>query len=238
MYFLLSGEGITDMGSGQVAGMICEGSDYLVGPMAMVAAKIVEAKHSYSILDGACGFISESSLCQRAGELKDAKKQLRLPGRRQAKETRYFFNNARLLAKFAKEKAAALDEDVVAILFRDADGTASAGRGEWAEKRQSMENGFDEEGFSKGVPMLPKPKSEAWLICAWKSQPYQGCEALEERSGNDRSPKNLKDELGNLFDDEVTRDSLCRRVEECFDIGRVEMSSFKEFRKRLEEVIS
>lgn len=238
MFFLLSGEGVTDMGTGQEASTICEGEAFLVGPMASIVAKIVEAKHHYSILNGACGFVSEGSLAHRAEELKTVKKKLRLPGKKQAKETRYFFNNARILARFAKEKAAALDDEVVAVLFRDSDGTASAGRGEWHDKRESMLDGFEEEGFDKGVPMIPKPKSEAWLICAWKNHPYQGCEALEERSGNDHSPNNLKDELDELLDEEVTPDSLSEKVGESFDIDRIKMPSFKAFRDRLEEVIT
>jgi hypothetical protein len=206
--------------------------------MATIVAKIVEAKHQYSILDGACGFVSEGSVAHRAEELKAVKKKLRLPGKKQAKETRYFFNNARILARFAKEKAAALDDEVVAVLFRDSDGTASAGRGEWHDKRESMLDGFEEEGCDKGVPMIPKPKSEAWLICAWKNHPYQGCEALEGRSGNDTSPNNLKDELDELLDEEVTADSLREKVGESFDIDRIKMPSFKAFRDRLEEVIT
>jgi len=238
MFFLLSGEGVTDIGASESATTICEGDDFFIGPMAIVVAKIVEAQHDYSILDGACGFISESNVASRAGELKTARKQLRLPGKKQAKETRYFFNNARILARFAKEKATALEDEVVAVLFRDSDGTASAGRGDWDEKRESMLDSFGEEGFDKGVPMIPKPKSEAWLICAWKTQPYQGCKALEERSGNDKSPNNLKDELEELLDEEVTPELLCEKVSQSFDIDRIKMSSFTAFRKRLEEVIA
>lgn len=238
MFFLLSGEGVTDMGAGKGAATICEGEDFLVGPMATIVAKVVEAKHDYSILDGACGFISEGSVAHRAEELKAVRKQLRLPGKKQAKETRYFFNSARILARFAKEKAADLNDEVVAVLFRDSDGTASAGRGVWHDKRESMLDGFDEEGFDKGVPMIPKPKSEAWLICAWKKNPYRGCDALEERSGNDNSPNNLKDELEELLEEEVSPDSLREKVGESFDIDRIKMPSFKAFRDRLEDVIA
>jgi hypothetical protein len=238
MFFLLGGEGVSDMGAGKAATTICEGDDFFVGPMAIVVAKIVEAQHDYSILDGACGFIFEGNVVHRGGELKAEKKQMRLPGKKQAKETRYFFNNARILARFAKEKATALDDDVVAVLFRDSDGTASAGRGEWDDKRESMLDGFEEEGFDKGVPMIPKPKSEAWLICAWKKHPYQGCQALEKRSGNDDSPNSLKGQLSDIIEDEVTPELLCEKASQSFDIDRIKMSSFKAFRDRLEEVIA
>lgn len=238
MFFLLSGEGVSDIGAANGAAAICEGEDFVVGPMAVVVSKVVEAKHDYSILLGTCGFISERSLVQRAGELKAAKKQLRLPGKKQAKETHYFFNNARILARFAKEKATAFDGKVVAILFRDADGTASAGRGDWDHKRKSMLDGFEEEGFDKGVPMIPKPKSEAWLICALKKNPYQGCQLLEGRSGNDRSPNSLKGELAELLGGKVAPEVLCEMIDRLFNIDRIKMSSFSAFRDRLEEVIA
>jgi len=44
----------------------------------------------------------------------------------------------------------------------------------------------------RGVAMIPKPKSEAWLLCALKNKPYESCEKLEDRSGNDDSPNSLK----------------------------------------------
>ena len=237
MYFLLSGEGLTDIGTDKGAATICEGNDFVVGPMAIIVSKIVECKHDYSIFDGACGFISERNVAKRAIELKSAKKRLYLPGKKQSKETHYFFNNARILARFAKEQSAVLNEQVVAVLFRDSDGTASAGRGEWKDKRKSMLDGFAEEGFDKGVPMIPKPKSEAWLICAWKQYSYQGCELLEDRSGNDDSPNSLKDELTRILGQLVTLDLICQRVKESFEINRVKMRSFNAFRERLEEVI-
>lgn len=238
MFFLLSGEGPTDMGAGKADTMICEGEDYNIGPMAIIVAKIVEARQQYSILEGGCGFVSETMLVARAGELKAAKKGMQLPGKKRAKETQYFFSNARLLARFAKDEANKRNDDVVAVLFRDADTTASAGRGEWDDKRQSMLDGFIEEGFANGVPMIPKPKSEAWLICAWKSHPYQGCEALEDRSGNDTSPNSLKRELRTILDDDVTSEMLCEKANQSFDIDKIMMSSFKAFRERLEVAIA
>lgn len=75
MYFLLSGEGLTDIGTDKGAATICEGNDFVVGPMAMIVSKIVECKHDYSIFDGACGFISERNVAKRAIELKSAKKK-------------------------------------------------------------------------------------------------------------------------------------------------------------------
>ena len=237
MFFLLSGEGVTDMGAGRSDNEICEGADYFVGPMAVIVAQIVEARHRYSIFEGACGFVPERAIIERSAELKAVRKGPLLPGKKRARETHYFFNNARVLARMAREKAAALDDDVAAILFRDNDGSASAGRGRWSDKWRAMADGFAEEGFDRGVPMIPKPKSEAWLICAWKHQPYQGCDSLEDRSGNDNSRRSLKKELAKLLQEEVTADLLCKKVRDSFDAAKVTMPSFNAFRARLEAVI-
>ncbi|HUY36848.1 MAG TPA: hypothetical protein VMV69_29280 [Pirellulales bacterium] len=239
MFFLFSGEGITDLGAGNSDAVVCQGHDYFVGPMAIMADHVVEGKHGYSIVDaGCCGYVSERNLSNAAVELKTAKKSLGLPGKKRAKETRYFFNNARVLSRIAKEKQTGLKDDVVAVLFRDCDGTASAGRGLWDDKRKSMLDGFDEERFSKGVPMIPKPQSEAWLICALKQRPYQRCEGLEDRSGNDNSPKSLKGELERIIGEDVTPELLCQKVRnKSVDVDRIKMPSFNAFRERLEEVI-
>jgi len=239
MFFLFSGEGPTDLGLCAGGAGSCDGADYEYGPMTVIVSQIVEQRHHYSLLEtGHYGFVSKGTLTDRAAELKAAKKTLGLPGKKRGKETRYFFNNARVLARIARERETELNDEVVAVLFRDSDGTASAGRGLWPDKRQSMLDGFVEEGLSRGVPMIPKPKSEAWIICALKANPYQACEELEARSGSDDSPNSLKGELRDILEDEPTRDMLNAIVSDRrIDVAQIDMTSLKRFRERLEEVI-
>ena len=239
MYFLLSGEGVTDLGLCLDGASACVGSSYKHGPMTIVADQIVEEKHGYSFLEGEhYGYVSKHVLTERASELKVNRKSPRLPGKKQKKETQYFYSNARVFAKIALEKQIEVDDDVAAILFRDSDGTASAGRGLWEDKRKSMLDGFDEEGFERGVPMIPKPKSEAWIICAVKPNPYQACESLEERSGNDDSPNSLKKELKEILGEDATREVLNPMLSDrTIDINRIDMPSLRAFRDRLEEVL-
>ncbi|NNM87867.1 MAG: hypothetical protein HKL95_05050 [Phycisphaerae bacterium] len=183
-------------------------------------------------------FISNGGLSEVATSFKAVPKTIRLPGVKTKKETRYFFNNARALAKIAKGKAESFGQAVVAILFRDSDGTASAGRSRWADQQQSMLDGFAEENFSGGVPMVPKPKSEAWLICALKPAPYQNCAALEDRSGNDNSPNSLKNELARLLPPGGSHDGLCAKIDQGeIQTNRIDMPSFNAFRTRLGEVL-
>lgn len=233
MFILLSGEGPTDIGSAKGKSPICENEDFQKGPMAIIVEKIAESMKA----SARYGVVSKSQLTSESQKLKSFPKQLRLPGLRRNKETHYFFNNARSLARIAEKLAKSHNGHVVAVLFRDADGTASAERGNWEDKWDSMLKGFEAEGFERGVPMIPKPKSEAWLICAFKTQRYEGCHSLEKRSGNDGSPKSLKKELITLLNDKTDSQSLSTKVEKEFQVNSVDMPSFKAFRDRLNKVL-
>lgn len=249
MYFLFSGEGPTDMGVGTGAAVICEDDEYLCGPMAVIVDQIVERHqhHQYSPLQShCCGFVSEHHLAVRAErELKPVKKSLRLPGLKQPKETRYFFNHARIFARIAKEKATEANDEVVAILFHDSDGTASAGRGLWEEKVNSIEHGFAEEDLSEdggpmvaGVPMVAKPKSEAWLISGITGSSDHEGKPLEEWPGSDHAPRPLKRALADLIDEQPSRESLSEMVRDGrILVERINVPKFTTFRTRLEAVL-
>jgi hypothetical protein len=102
MYFLLSGEGPSDLGICDHGANECEAGRLRCGPMTIFVDRVVRATHDYSLLEAGCyGFVSEHALSERAGPLRAARKELGLPGKRRAKETRYFFNNARVLARIA-----------------------------------------------------------------------------------------------------------------------------------------
>ena len=99
-----------------------------------------------------------------------------------------------------------------------------------------MLKGFEEEGYSRGVPMIPKPKSEAWVLCGLKYND-QHCDALEERSGNDDSPNSLKKELREHQGGQLTRSDLIELFQDrTIDVEQTKAPSFLAFRKRLEEV--
>jgi hypothetical protein len=182
--------------------------------------------------------VSKQRLTEKAMELKSPKRSPRLAGKKRPLETMYFFLNARAMAICAQEKEAEINSEVVAVLFRDSDGTASARRGLWQDKRKSILEGFAEEDFARGVPMIPKPKSEAWIICALKADPFVGCDPLEDRSGNDRSPDSLKGQLKRLLGESATRELLLSKIEDgSIDCHRITMPSFTAFRGRLEKVM-
>jgi len=240
MYFLLSGEGPTDLGVCSNGQTICEGEQHLQGPLAIIISQIAEQRIMYSFMDThSYGFVSKNELKRMTSLFRKKKGSPSLPGKKKQKETEYFYRNARALALVAKNKVEELnDDEVIAVLFRDSDGSASADRGHWEHKRNSMIKGFNDEGYKKGIPMIPKPKSEAWIICAVKDNPYQGCGALENRSGNDKSPRSLKGELSELLEGRTSRIQLCELVcNGILDWKKIEMPSFLAFKKALNDVL-
>lgn len=155
--------------------------------------------------------------------------------KKDGKGTGLFLVNAVALAKIAKEKSKELDEKVIAILFRDSDGTNSDNKSLWKDKLESINRGFQIENFNQGLAMVPKPKSEAWLICSLQRNKYQNCKKLENRSGNDKSPNNLKDELESFG---ISNDEINEMIKDGkVDIEQINMPSFTYFKKRLNELL-
>lgn len=235
MLILVSGEGPSDMGR-CVASDQCDGAAFVPGPMAWIVDQLAELKCGYPFLSvNLFSLISKKKLAERSKGLSPPT----LPGRKRRQETAYYFRNARALSQFAVELAGQSDDEVIAVLFRDADGTQTAGRGHWQDKWDSMLNGFGYENFDMGVPMIPKPKSEAWLLCALKqNQPYQHCDSIENESGNDKAPNSLKSQLAAELGQLPNATLLSNLVRNgSVDSAQIDMPSFVRFRERLESVI-
>ncbi|MBN2824380.1 MAG: hypothetical protein JXQ76_03570 [Campylobacterales bacterium] len=228
MHLVLSGEGSSDIGQ-----LSYSTEKFIPASMYFIIDKIIEQKLQYSFYEltpDLITFIPKSKL------IEETNTRLSFPGKKKNQETGLFFKNARALAQLAKEKANELnDNDVIAVLFRDSDGTQSSVKGMWEKKVKSIEFGFKAEKFDFGVPMVPKPKSEAWLICALKDTPYQQCQKLEERSGNDDSPNNLKDELESFGVESEQINKMIQNGE--IDLDKIDMPSFVYFKNRLNELL-
>jgi hypothetical protein len=227
MFLILSGEGPSDIGV----------SNREIGPMTKLVDLLITQKIGYSLIETKLyTIVSENDLIKIAKEI-PARSQ---KGKKQKSETRYFYKNARALATIARQKAQELGQDtpVVLVLFRDADGTVSSGRGEWADKWRSMLDGFEIEQISTGVPMLPRPKSEAWILCALRNQ-YQSCAKLEAESGNDASPKSLKKQLEEHLGESGSRTLTNEKIElGAIDLDKItDMPSLTAFKDRLADVL-
>lgn len=239
MYLLLSGEGSGDIGVCYPAAESCDCASFREGPMVLMIDQLVEQSQGYEMSHLDVGRVTYVSKPYLAGYKSPAqKKSMSLKGKKKPAETRYYFENARALACTAKAKSEEINDLVIAVLFRDSDGTASAGRGDWEDKRSSMINGFNAENFDLGVAMMPRPKSEAWLLCAVKESPYQHCKSLEEESGNDRSLNSLKVQLEKALNGDSSTERLNQLVrDQEIDVNQIDMPSFNIFRKDLERAV-
>ncbi len=229
MFLILSGEGSSDIGI----------EDSAIGPMTKLIDNWIARRIGYSPIEG-----DQYTIFSKAQVVEKAKREIQSysrTGKKKGKETRAFYKNARGFAILAREKAQEIGTDtpLILVLFRDLDGTVSADRNLWNKKWKSMLDGFFEEGIFTGVPMIPNPKSEAWILCALGSR-YQNCTKLEDESGNDDSPKPLKQQLEKCLGEPGTRVVLNSKIDNGeIDIDRIiDMPSLTAFKDRLKEVLN
>lgn len=235
MRFLLSGEGPTDLGKcnyPQTDG--CSGKDFTPGPMARILDVLVEEETGRSFLDdGDFEYLSRRSLDDPC--LRPNRKVL--TGLKRVQETGLYFLNAYALGAHACAARKESDGPVVAVLFRDADGNRAARRSQRKDKVASIADGFKAAGCEFGIPMVPRPTCEAWLLCALEKN-YQGCAKLEALSGSDKTPKPLKkrleQRLGGKDDAQAQADLVRDRV---VDPTKIDMPSYNEFRFALHEAL-
>lgn len=234
MRLLLSGEGPTDLGHERPTG---GGMKFVPGPMAWVVDKVLERHHTqYSVLDihlagGDCvTHVHETALASMGKQGSPL-----FPGVKFGKGTAFFTRNAQVLGLLAKQTAAQELQPVVAVLFRDGDGVRATPAGEWQEKVDSMHRGFAMVECDTGVPMVPRPKSEAWLLCALRPPGYANCALLEDASGNDASPNSLKKQLAALSGgtDPSADEQAGWVVTGAVDPLRIDMPSFNAFKQAL-----
>lgn len=245
MIVVLSGEGPSDLGQCSNAQAECRVPDFAHGPMTVLVDNILEETLGFSPLaltPDRYIYLSEERLQELAERRKQAGSKVSLVGKKRDQETGYFYINAWMMGeetiRLQKDDADQNGADqVIGVLFRDSDGTRSTFTGLWEVKVDSMIGGFDRSGLAiRGVPMVPQPKSEAWLLCAARPNPYFNCGPLEQRSGNDKSPNSLKGELSRALNGDATaQGQLDWLSEHGFDHVAVaqQMHSFGTFKSRL-----
>lgn len=239
MKLLLSGEGPTDLGMCGPASGYCSGTDFTPGPMAHLLLRLLEPLLGYSLADfpDSLAYISETALHDKT---KNAPARLQpMRGKKRGAETGYFYGNAMTLGRLAIQLAQEEAVPVLAVFFRDTDGTASSAATLWEDKWRSIHDGFAAAGFVFGVPMLPKPKSEAWLLCVAGGNPGGSCASLEELPGNDDAPRSAKSQLADRLGHDHSAAELCdwlgQQPLDAPDVARLQsMPSFQAFYQALE----
>jgi hypothetical protein len=233
MWFLLSGEGPTDLGQAANQRSYAGTHELVAGPLAKLAATLAEPRLGYDFVAS-----QQVSYVQKA-ELDAWSKSTRprgatlLPGAKAPKGSAHFRTNTWALGAIARAVEAELGASAVAIFFRDADTAHGTPAQAWSQKRESMLSGFGLAGFNRGVAMLARPTSEAWLLCALEEPAYQGCEALEAPGGG------RKQRLEAVLGERPTRERLNALVDAgTIDATRIEMPSFSAFKRDLDQVLA
>ena len=230
MKFLLAGEGSSDLGTNLLDGTLKKGAmTFLIDA---ISKRSCDTPLEYRL-------ISESEL----KSLKKADRRNTMGRGIEHKPFEEIFLSAQYLGKHARGESHD-DEAVGVIFFRDCDGTNAAPVNLWEMIVKAMQAGFEESGNKYGVPMVPRPKSEAWLLGYYQrnlpgQREYNHCERFEDMPGNDHSPNALKKLLkmalhtdGDVYD-QIDEDQI-----NAIQWERVDMRSLNLFRKRLENVLA
>lgn len=185
-------------------------------------------------------YINETELCNEARRLPRRLQAAR--GKKHGVETGYYHGNAFALGMLAANAAQQTSEPVVAVLFRDIDGTRGASPALPKQKLKSVRDGFAAAGFQFGVPMLPKPKSEVWLMAMFTER-RRDCSGLEGLPGNDQSPNAPKRQLAARMGGELSSAQWCDRIHRLAadDEGWARLRtlpSYTEFETDLQDVLA
>lgn len=226
MLLILSGEGGSDVGGSSEFGV-------RPGPMAHLVDQMIEDRIDYSPIS--CEMVRWISRSELSAEAKKHRyPHTALPGVRRPPGYVGHYKQAYALGVMAKEIEREEQVASLSVMFRDSDGTNTAGTGHWRELVSAISEGYAAAGYSAGVAMIPKPKQESWLLCALKQEPYNGCQLLEDEPGNDASPNSLKGKLRDAVGGEPSVEDMCDWItSRRFDSTKVEMESFEYFRGNL-----
>lgn len=219
------------MGGSNNSHSISSGASYNLGPMALLAVRLLQ-KIIPDWNEDNIDFQSPNNwiTCISGNELARQAKGVRKhrPSTKLKKGFVEHANRATTMAGYAKDNGHQL-----AFYFHDTD------KCDFDDLHQSIMLGFNGIEGVHGIPMIPKPTSEAWLICSQKQDPYAHCTALEiELSGNDaasdeNAPKKV---LARLLGQEATTEQQYEMVAG-IDITRIDMPSYNQFKTDLTTAI-
>ncbi|HEJ0351034.1 hypothetical protein [Serratia marcescens] len=241
MIVVLSGEGPSDLGSCVNGQGECLINDFNHGPMTYFIDKELETLLGFSLLEITPDryiFVSKSELIRLTSAKRQNRASMSLLGKKRPEiETGYFYLNALILGNRAAELAIEHEDPaVIAVLFRDSDGTRSADLSLWQDKVNSIRHGFDISAIGeRGVAMVPKPKSESWMLCVLRDG-YEHCARLEDLSGNDNVPDSAKRQLEEALGSNASTSEQIHHLEQSgIDTARLaaQMPSYEAFQLSL-----
>lgn len=222
MYFIISGEGSSDVGCDT------ENPGPLMNALKVLAGEVSDQEFRYEI-------ISRTKLAEKNHSMKRFRKFMYMRGQKNPSPNQAEFAIcAETLAQLAMEYG----EDAGVVLFRDCDFPASVKDTDhyYKEQVKSIERGFSRAQFKNGVPMVPKTRSECWLLCCYQENPYSDCARFERLSGSDKSPNSAKKKLAEFFG--CSESHIYEYVSgEDVKWDRIDCPSFLFFKKRFQHVV-
>ncbi len=203
---ILSGEGNSDIGERDYGS-----GEFVPGPISYLTMNLLRFFHKHDVN---LHFKSRSELKRHPITLKGKKKKFKnmTTGKGHA-------NLAFKLGYIAKKK-----RSHIAVLMRD------SGRHEFKSVYIAIKDGFQAAKFEHGVPAVPVPESEAWLICCLEPEKSRYIEKCKE---------DLKIVLEKkLFERhrEHNKDTWREIASDC-TIERLLAPSFQQYRKDMERAL-
>jgi len=132
------------------------------------------------------------------------------------------------------------DEDAGAVFFMDCDFTNSEVNNPDRYHLQviaSVESGFEAvDGFKRGVAMIPKMRSESWLLCKYQEDPYRPTDEFEKLPANDESPRCAKKVLAGILSSTVDKMYADIIYADEIDWTKISCPSFNFFKRRFRYV--
>lgn len=231
MIVVFLGEGASDVGT-------LDQACFRPGAMAELVDKLVEKRLDFAPVANGRGFrVSRSELALIA-KSSGAGSRMFLPSNTIPAGYASHVKYAAALAIHTMKLELCEDDVAVAIYFQDSDGTCSTPEGNWECIWRAISMGFSRVKFDRGVPMIPRPKQEAWLLCAIRSPSYHNCSELEGLSGNDSSPRSIKSLLEQACGSSVNTELMCEWIRDGrVDPDKIAMPSFRHFREALDRAI-
>lgn len=229
MFFVISGEGSSDLGTKGLGGILKKGA------MTLILDRLCDLN---------CGYAPDYELLTECEVKRLGKENLRNIGSRGCigkEDTETLWLNSKSLAIFAKKKG----DYIGVVYFKDSDGTNTSPRDKWDRMVNAMYSGFNGAEFKWGVAMVPRPKSEAWFLSYYQKndgthREYDQCSRFEEMPGNDKSPNSCKSLLRKFCScsGDVYANVITKNVIENIEWNRVDMPSFTTFKKRFENILA
>lgn len=135
------------------------------------------------------------------------------------------------------QQAQNYSSDCGVIYFKDMDFSSNENRDYFYEGLiAAMHLGFDKAGFRKGIPMVPKTRSESWILCIVDKNAAR-VSYYENLPGSDKSPKSGKKVLAAMLgcSEKENYTKLSDRIAD-YDWDVLSAPSFVFFKNRLHVV--